>query len=940
LSSATRIVYVLPDTEKGNAMSAARERLFLLDGMALAYRAHFAFISRPLLTSYGLNTSAIYGFTTTLLKILEEERPEHLAVVFDTAEPTFRKQLYADYKAHRPPIPPELADGLPYIKEVVRALDVPCLEQPGYEADDVIGTLAYDARAQEAEAYLVTPDKDFIQLLNHRIYLYKPARRGESFDRITGDQIRQELGIEPAQYVDVLALMGDSSDNIPGVPGIGEKTALELVRRYGSLENIYAHLEELKGRVRENLERYREQAFLSRQLARIKTDVPLRVDWHTLRVSEPDWGRLEALFRKLEFVTLLARLRSGLFGVPASAPGGQSEQGTGAGALASGVQDLSAERADYAAIRTRAELEALWNGLIESPEVAIDTETTGLDALEADPVGISIADRARFARYVPLPLPDGTPTEEVLAGLRPLWLDAARSWIGHNLKYDLLVLRRAGLPMPEGRLFDTMVAHYLLEPEAPHDLDTLAEGLLHYRMIPIEELIGPRGPAQGSMQQVALERITPYACEDADIALRLSRLLERRLREEGLDHIAERIEFPLIPVLAEMEWVGVRIDPEVLVLIGEQIERELAELEERIYATAGRIFNIQSPRQLAEVLFGQLGLKPRGRTPTGQYSTSERVLAELATEHPLPGLILDYRSLAKLKSTYVDALPRLIRPSTGRVHTSFNQTVTATGRLSSSNPNLQNIPVRSELGREIRRAFVAEPGWWLLSADYSQIELRIIAALSQDPHLIEAFEEGDDIHSRTAMRLFNVPRQAVTPEMRRKAKEVNFGIPYGVSAFGLAQRLRISTEEARQIIEEYFRQFPRVNQYIQQTLEKARQVGYVETLLGRRRYVPGIQDRNPNVRSAAERVAINMPIQGTAADMIKLAMVDLYRLLRERGYRTRMILQVHDELLFEVPEEELESVRELVRETMEHALPLGVPVRVDIGIGKNWLDAH
>ncbi|MCS7082181.1 MAG: DNA polymerase I [Bacteroidota bacterium] len=919
-------------------MHATRERLFLLDGMALAYRAHFAFISRPLLTSYGLNTSAVYGFALALLKLLEEEKPEYLAVVFDTAAPTFRKQLYEAYKANRPPIPPELADGLPYIKELVHAFNIPSLEIPGYEADDVIGTLAWDARAAQAEVYLVTPDKDFIQLLNHRVYLYKPARRGDSFELVTADQIRQELGIEPHQYVDVLALMGDSTDNVPGVPGIGEKTALELVRRYGSLEGIYEHLHELKGRIRENLERHRDQAFLSRQLATIKTDVELELDWHRLRVSQPHRERLEALFRKLEFGTLLARLRPASQAEPLQ--GALFEKPMSSVSAKPGLRDLTTEGADYAAIPMSSALEALWRQLEGARQLAVDTETTGLDALEADLVGLSLSDRPRFGRYVPIPLPDGTPASVVLKGLSTLWGDPDRQWVGHNLKYDLLVLRRAGLAEPAGRLFDTMLAHYLLEPEAPHDLDTLAQSLLHYRTVPIEDLIGRRGPEQRSMREVPLERIAPYACEDADVALQLSRFLERRLREEGLDHIAERIEFPLIPVLAEMEWTGVKIDPEVLAEIGAQIDRELADLEARIYEAAGCVFTIQSPKQLAEVLFKRLGLKPRGRTPTGQWSTSERVLEELAMEHRLPGLILDYRSLAKLKSTYVEALPKLIRPQTGRVHTSFNQTTTATGRLSSSNPNLQNIPVRSELGREIRRAFVPEPGWWLLSADYSQIELRVIAALSQDTTLIEAFEEGDDIHTHTAMRVFQVPREAVSPEMRRKAKEVNFGIPYGVSAFGLAQRLRIPVEEARRIIDEYFRQFPRVNQYIQQTLEKARQLGYVETLLGRRRYVPGIYDRNPNVRSAAERMAINMPIQGTAADMIKLAMVDLHRLFRERGYRTRMILQVHDELLFEVPEEELEPVRELVRQTMEQALPLGVPIQVEIGVGKNWLDAH
>lgn len=922
------------------------ERLYLADALALAYRAHFAFISRPLVNAQGHETSAAYGFTASLLKLLEDERPEHIAVVFDAldGEPTFRAELYEDYKAHRPPMPEGLRFSIPYIKRIVEAFDIPCLEVSGVEADDVIGTLARRAEREGVDVVIVSPDKDFRQLLSERISVMRPAYRGEAFDLETDETFREAYGLEPPQFVDVLALMGDASDNVPGVPGIGEKTALKLLQEYGSVEELLERAEEVKGkRAREGLLGHREDALLSKRLVRILTDVELDVDWHRLRRTEPDLGRVEAIFDELGFGSRLRERVRAHAGGDGRAEGRPEPLGEDPSlefdfGPYEPIESMDAEAVDYQTALNRSEMEAVAAEAQGHERLALDTETTSTDGMMASLVGVSLAWQEGAARYVPSPLPDGTPEADLLEALRPALEDEASRKIGHNLKYDLVVLARHGLEV-RGPLFDTMVAHYLIAPEEPHGLDAVASATLNYRTKPITELIGS-GRAQISMRDVPVERAGPYACEDADVALRLHEPLRARLEEDGLLKIAEEIEFPLIPVLVEMERTGVKVDTDVLARISEELSAEIEGLEGAIFEAAGEEFTIGSPKQLGEILFEKLGLPVLRKTRTGAPSTNEAVLLELATEHPLPGLVLDWRALAKLRSTYVDRLPELIHPETGRVHTDFNQTVTATGRLSSSNPNLQNIPVRTEAGREIRRAFVAAEGHSILAADYAQVELRIIAHMSGDPELRAAFEEGLDIHAAAAARVFGRPLGEVTRAMRDQVKQVNYGIPYGISAFGLAQRLRIARAEAEKLIRQYHQSYPAVIEFLEGLVERARERGYAETLAGRRRYIPQLRSRNPRERASGERVAVNMPIQGTQADMIKLAMVRLRRRLREEGLGSRMILQVHDELLFEVPEGEEDAASELIRAEMAAALPLSVPVVVDVGLGPNWLDAH
>jgi DNA polymerase I len=973
------------EPETAPLLAPKKERLYLADAMALAYRAHFAFITRPLINSKGKNTSAAYGFVTSLLKLLEDQHPEHIAVVFDAIGPggTFRDALYEEYKAHRPPMPDGLKDSLPYIKEIVRAFDIPCLEVPGVEADDVIGTLARRAADEGVETVIVSPDKDFRQLLSDCVFMFRPAYKGESFDLETDDTFRERYGVEPRQFVDILALLGDTSDNVPGVPGIGEKTAPQLIQEYGSVENLLAHAEEVKSkRVREGLLEHREAALLSKKLVTIETNVPLDVDWHTLRRTPPDLDAIHRLFDDLEFG---GRLRSR---VEAYAKGEQTRprgfttlpEDDPSLAFDFGpyepVTAMDTAAVDYQTALSKKDLPAAAARLDGVTRFSVDTETTSTDQMNASLVGVSLAEAEGRAVYLPTPMPDGTQTAAVLDAIRAPLEDEAVTKIGHNLKYDLVVLRRHGVGV-RGPLFDTMVAHYLIAPEATHKLDDVASFYLNYRPQPIEELIGT-GKNQRSMRDVPIEEVGPYACEDADVALRLVPILRAKLEEDGLLAIAEDIEFPLIPVLADMEMAGVRVDEGVLKEIGAELGRALERLEGEILQLAGRPFTIGSPKQIAEVLFNPpptdeeraaaarwaeevadpkaagktkkqlqeerptfgLGLQPLEKTGSGEPSTNERVLSELATEHPLPALLLDWRRLAKLKSTYVDKLPELVHPETGRVHTDFNQAVTATGRLSSSNPNLQNIPIRTEQGREIRRAFVAEPGNQLVSADYAQIELRIIAHMSGDAGLIAAFREGLDIHTATAARVFDVPLGAVTRFMRDRVKQVNYGIPYGISAFGLAQRLRIGTKEAQKLIDSYRASYPDVGRFLDGLLEEARVKGYVETLLGRRRYVPQINSRNPTERALAERIAVNMPVQGTQADMIKKAMVAIHSRLQAEGWQSRMILQVHDELVFEAPEGEVEALSALVTEEMMGALPLSVPIVVEIGTADNWLDAH
>jgi DNA polymerase-1 len=926
--------------------------LYLVDAMSLAYRAHFIFISRPLINANGDNVSAAYGFTNSLLKLIEDHEMEHIAVVFDAidGEGTFREDIYEDYKAHRDPPPDDLLANLPRMKEIVRAMDIPVVEVTGVEADDVIGTLAHDAEEDGARVVIVSPDKDFKQLLSERVSIFKPARGDNDFEVQTADTFRDAYGLEPAQFVDMLALWGDSSDNVPGVPNIGEKTSMKYLKQYHDVEGCISHADEIGGKRGQNLIDHADDARMSKELVQIKTDLDVSLDWHQLKVEHPDEAKLLQLFREYEFDSLIDRLD-----LAESRPDTPDEDGreddreddrssADDPALTfdfgpyEEVKEFDAEAVDYRFIRTREELDELAADLQNQDRFAFDTETTSTDAMMAGLVGISFSETAQEAVYVPTPLPDETPTADVLDVLRPP-LEGEAVKVGHNLKYDLLVLRRHGVEVG-GPIVDTMVAHYLIAPEDNHNLGDVARSVLNYKMVPIEDLIGD-GRNQKSMRDVEIEDASRYACEDADIALRLADALRDQLDANGVLDIAEDMEFPLVRVLAEMEHAGIRVDTDILDDISDRLAGELDEIEEQVYERAGEEFNINSPQQLSTILFDKLDMPVLEKTPTGNPSTKESVLQELSTDHELPGLVLDWRKTYKLKSTYLDSLGELVHPETGRIHTSFNQTRTATGRLSSSDPNLQNIPVRTKVGREIRRAFIPRDGWHLLAADYAQIELRILAAMSEDEAMQETFRRNGDIHTDAAARVFDIEPDAVSRDQRRKAKEVNYGIPYGVSPWGLAQRLRTSVDEAQELISQYQKSYPGVSQFLNELVDRAREKGYAETLLGRRRYVPNINASNSNRRGFAERVAVNMPIQGTQADMIKIAMNRVHDRLREDGLEAEMLLQVHDELVFEFPPEEEDALRTLVETEMQEALPLdGVPVVVDIDTGDNWLDAH
>jgi DNA polymerase-1 len=912
--------------------------LYLIDAMSLAYRAHYIFISRPLINSKGQNTSAAYGFTNSLLKLIDDHAIEHAAVVFDEGEEdTFRKEIYEDYKAHRDPPPDELLENLPYIKKIVEAMDIPVLEVPKVEADDVIGTLAKQAESDGADVVIVSPDKDFKQLLSEKVSIYKPAKGDQDFEILTGETFRDEYELDPVQFIDMLALMGDDSDNIPGVYGIGEKTAQKLLREYDSVENLIEHADDLSGkRAREGMQEHAEEAELSKRLVRIRTDLDVGLDWHQLRRRDPDEAALRALFRELEFESLLDRMD-----IDGAAEADEETTEDPALEFDFGpyeeVQELDPDAVDYDVVQNAEQLRAFADALDAHDRYAFDAETTSTDPMYASLVGLSFSWAEQQGVYVPTPLPDGTATEAVLEVLGPR-LAADTTKVGHNLKYDLLVLRRHGVEVG-GPLVDTMVAHYLVAPEENHNLDDVARSTLNYKMVPIADLLGDG--EEMSMRDVAVEDAAPYACEDADIALRLFDVLEGRLAEDRLLEIAEDMEFPLVRVLAEMEHVGITVDTDVLDEISARLQEELDDIEATIYELAGTEFNINSRQQLAEVLFDELDLPVVSKTPTGKRSTKESVLEELSTEHEIPGLVLDWRSTYKIKSTYLDALGELVHPETGRIHTSFNQTRTSTGRLSSSDPNLQNIPIRTEVGREIRRAFVPREGWTLMAADYAQIELRILASMSGDEAMQETFRTGGDIHTDAAARVYDIDPDAVTPDQRRKAKEVNYGIPYGISPWGLAQRLRMPVDEAQALIKQYRKSYAGVSQLLNELVEQAQENGYAQTLLGRRRYLPDIDHSNSNRRSAAERVAVNMPIQGTQADMIKIAMNRIHERLSAEDWDAEMLLQVHDELVFELPPDEVADGREMVEREMRDALPLeDVPVVVDIDVGDHWLDAH
>jgi DNA polymerase I len=938
-----------------------QERLFLLDGMALAYRAYFSFISRPLLNSRGENTGAIYGFTTTLMKILEEEKPDHIAVALDTKEPTFRHKRYPEYKATRQKMPEDMASQLEKLKEVVRAFNTPLIELPGYEADDIIGTLARRAEKEGVETRLVTADKDFMQLISPLIKMYRPGKAGGEIEIIGEEGVREKFGVTPDQVIEVLGLIGDKSDNVPGVPGVGEKTAIPLIQKYGSIAELYRHLDEIpqKG-VREKLTNHRETAFLSRELVTIDTNVPLKIDFHQLRATPPDAETLAGLFADLEFKSLAGRFRE-IQKTGVTAP--SSTKGTTVRAAEGPLTDVSTDRHTYHCITTKSALADLRAKLAHASIFSFDTETTSTDALQAQLVGLSFCIAEGEAFYVPVRSPSTTRIADgglftdqpdqagrhdhtrealdqdvVLSALKGPLENEKIAKVAQNAKYDMLVLRQNDIEV-RGLVHDTMVASYVLRPEGQHNLDALAMEALRYKMVSFEDLVG-KGKNQKHITEVPLAAIADYSAEDADMTMRIFRHQEPLLHDLKLFRLCHDVEFPLIEVLTEMEHTGVRLDVAYLADMSKDLERQLDVLVSDIHQMAGEKFNINSTQQLGEILFGRLHLPPVRKTKTG-YSTDVAVLESLRFQHPIVERLLEYRQLTKLKSTYVDALPSLINPATGRVHTSFNQTVAATGRLSSSDPNLQNIPIRTEIGRAIRKAFIpVDAKTRILSADYSQIELRIMAHISGDEALVAAFANDEDIHASTAARVFGVPLQDVTREMRRKAKEVNFGIMYGIGPFGLANRLDISQAESRDIITRYFERFPRVKEYISTTIAGCRTNGYVSTLLGRRRYLPDINSKNQTIRNNAERQAINMPIQGTAADMIKLAMIGVFREIRKRKLKSRMILQVHDELVLEVPASEPDSTRDVVVQQMTGALPLKVPVKVDVGIGMNWLEAH
>lgn len=927
----------------------SKYKVYLLDAMALAYRAHFAMLRSNLKNSEGIATGPIFGFANTLVKLIETDQPTHLAVVWDTHAPTFRHEMDPEYKANRPPQPEELTVAIPLIKEMITAFNIPNLESDGYEADDIIGTLAKQAEASDADVFLVTPDKDFMQLVDDHIKMLKPLNNGDGFDVIDRNGVVDYFGVQPEMVIDVLALIGDTSDNVPGVPGIGKKGAPELILKYGNLEKLIEAAPEISAkRVREGLTEGAAQAMVSRTLVTIKTDVPDTVNWRSLEWEGPDKASLAAFFKRMGFRTLTAKFTDLDVPTPTKSP----RQGTDAsqGTLFGSVSDESVvsfvdggsyepDKAEYRLVMDSGALAAMLADLEGLEPLCFDTETTDVDAIRADLVGVSFSVREGSGWYVPVGVEGALPWDVTREAIRPLLEDVNRIKVAHHHKYDYQMLIRNGIQV-KGSIFDTMLAGYLIDAGQPLKMDYLSEKYLDYRPISIDTLIGKNAP-WNSMDQVPVDKVATYAAEDADITLRLYRVMKPLLDKDELEEVAQSIEFPLSEVLADMELSGVKIDTGMLEALSKDLTGDILEIESKIYEAAGAQFNINSPAQLGDILFNKLGIPSGKKTSTGKFSTNEEVLSALASEHEVPRLVLEYRGLAKLKSTYVDALPQLVNPETGRVHTSYNQNVAATGRLSSSNPNLQNIPIRTVRGREIRKAFVPEDGYKIMSADYSQIELRIIASIAEDEAMIAAFERGEDIHARTAAEVFGLEDiTQVTPDQRRKAKEVNFGIPYGVSAFGLSQRLGIPNSEGKRMIDAYFERFPGIKDYIGKTVAFAKDHGYVKTLTGRRRYIPEINSGNPTGRGFAERTAINMPIQGTAADLIKIAMISIHHLLKEGKYKSRMLMQVHDELVFEIHESELDLLPDLIRRHMEEAMPIGVPLKVDMGIASNWLEAH
>ena len=925
-----------------------KNKLFLLDAYALIYRSYYAFIRNPRINSKGQNTSAVFGFVNTLEEVLRKEDPSHIAVAFDPPGPTFRHLEFEAYKAQREATPEDIKWSVPVIKEIIRAYNIPVLEVEGYEADDVIGTLAKRADKKRFDVYMMTPDKDYGQLTEPHIFIYKPRYGSNDFDLLDDRRVMEKYGLShPHQMIDLLGLMGDASDNIPGCPGVGEKTAVKLLQEFGSIEQLLEQTGKLKGALKTKIEANCDQIRLSRMLATIITDVPITVEEESLTRGKKNEEAIRTIFEELEFHTLLNRVLKEDTPPPVSKEPVQGDlfslfeatETQETTVLPAGFTDIDSTPHHYRMAATPQEREELAALLTTQEEVCFDTETTGIDPLLSELVGLSFAFREGEAYYVPVSA-DRAAAQKEVALFRSFFENERIGKIGQNIKYDLLELRQYGITV-KGKLFDTMIAHYLLNPEQRHGMDYLAESYLQYRTIHIEELIGPRGKNQKNMREVDPEVVKDYAAEDADITLKLKNILEKEIRQNGLEHLFYEIEAPLVYVLADMEWTGVRLDLEALNELSRQYSAELEEIEQEIAAMAGTPFNVNSPKQIGEVLFDRLQIaeKPK-KTKTGQYKTSEEELEKLRHRHPIIEKILEQRSLKKLLSTYVDAFPLLVSPRTGKIHTSFNQTVAATGRLSSTNPNLQNIPIRDERGREMRKVFIPDEGCLFVSSDYSQIELRIMAHLSGDENMVEAFAKGQDIHAATAAKIYKIPLEEVTGDMRRKAKTANFGIIYGISPFGLSERLNIPRGEAKELIDEYFSTFPGVRQYMDTSILQAREKGYVETIFGRKRFLPDINSRNAIVRGYAERNAINAPIQGSAADIIKVAMIRIFTRFEEEQLRSKMILQVHDELNFNVFPDELEQVRIIVTEEMENACSLNVPLKTDLGVGENWLVAH
>ena len=940
---------------------AQQKRLFLLDAYALIFRGYYAFIKNPRINSKGLDTSAIMGFTNSLFDVIRRERPDHLAVCFDKDGSTERTEMYGEYKANRDATPEPIMLAIPYIQEILRAMHIPVVVLPGCEADDVIGTLAKQAEKEDYKVFMVTPDKDFAQLVSENIFMYRPARMGNGIEILGIPEVKEKFGVErPEQVIDFLGMMGDASDNIPGLPGVGEKTAKKFIQEFGSMEALLANTHKLKGKMRERLEEFGEQGIMSKKLATIKCDCNVQFNAEDYELSQPDAEKVQEIFEELEFRRLKEQFLKLFSGEETATPTQVTSTTTaraqmptaGAGQFSlfgeesqpiesfSGRRTMSDSAHVYQSISPGMATELFLQNLMKQSSVCFDTETTSDNPLEAKLIGIAFSWEAGKGFFVPFP-EDDTKCRELINKLKPFFASEKIEKIGQNLKFDIKVLAKYDVEI-KGPLFDTMIAHYLINPDMRHSLEVLAETYLNYTPQSLNELFGSKGKHQGKMRDVPLEKQTEYAVEDADIILQLKQHFAPELKEAKTETLFHEIEIPLVKVLADMELEGIRLDEEFLKSLSHDLEKDIKELEESIYKAAGEEFKIGSPKQLGIILFEKLQLikKPK-KTKTGQYSTGEDVLSVLAAEHEIVKCVLDYRGLVKLKNTYIDALPTQVEPTTGRVHTDYMQTVAATGRLSSNNPNLQNIPIRTERGRQVRKAFVPrDENYILLAADYSQIELRIIAALSQEQNMIEAFKNREDIHASTASRVFGVPLNEVTREQRSNAKTVNFGIVYGVSAFGLSNQTGLSRGESKELIDTYYATYPQLRNFINKQIDFARENGYVQTVLGRRRYLKDINSQNQVVRGAAERNAVNAPIQGSAADIIKIAMINIHKKLREGNYKTRMLLQVHDELVFDAYKAELEEVQVMIKTEMENAFKLEVPLEVDLGIGNDWLEAH